>query len=237
MPTKKPNKTKEVIAKIFKNPIMLYGLKEFEGTDFEKALYIIEKEKGVFCVEDNQSGQLRVVYNEEKQKGRPEEIIRQIWIYKLHHEYKYPLERIGVEKSIHFGREVNAKAADIIVYKEDKITPYIIIEVKIPSQKTGIEQLKSYLNAEGSEIGVWTNGNNRIILYRFYPKEFNDTLPELPKANQTIDDLLEAKKTLYDYTTEKADLKKIVENMEELVLANAGVDVFIEVFKLVYAKL
>ena len=33
MPTKKPNKTKEVIAKIFKNPIMLYGLKEFEGID------------------------------------------------------------------------------------------------------------------------------------------------------------------------------------------------------------
>src|SRR3990167_11553098 len=219
MPTKKPNRAQEIVQKIFKDPLVLFGLREFEGINFEKALYIVEKEKGIFCVQDHQSGELRVVYNEEKQKGKPEEIIRQLWVYKLHHEYKYPLERIGIEKSIHFGREVNAKAADIIVYKEDNITPYIIVEVKIPSETKGIEQLKSYLNAEGSEIGVWTNGHNRVILYRFYPKEFNDTLPDLPKANQTIDDLLEAKKTLYEYTTEKANLKRIVENMEELVLA------------------
>jgi len=62
-------------------------------------------------------------------------------------------------------------------------------------------------------------------------------LPDLPKANQTIDDLLEAKKNLFDYTTPKADLKQIIESMQELVLANAGGDVFNEVFKLIYAKL
>ncbi|MCL5434848.1 MAG: N-6 DNA methylase, partial [Patescibacteria group bacterium] len=157
--------------------------------------------------------------------------------HKLHKDYKYPLDRIDTEKSIHFGREIHAKAADIIVYKPDKITPYIIIEVKSPTEEKGIDQLKSYLNAEGSEIGLWSNGIKRVILYRIYPKEFNDTLPDLPPADKTIDDLLEEKKTLFEYTTPKVDLKAIVETMEELVLANAGVDVFSEVFKLIYAKL
>ena len=33
------------------------------------------------------------------------------------------------------------------------------------------------------------------------------------------------------------NLKKIIEDLEELVLANSGVDVFIEIFKLIYSKL
>lgn len=142
-----------------------------------------------------------------------------------------------LKKSIHFGREIHAKAADIVVYKKDRITPYIIIEVKIPTEEKGIDQLKSYLNAEGAEIGLWSNGIKRVILYRPYPKEYIDTLPDLPPSEMTIDDLLEAKKTLFEYTTTKVSLKKVIETMEELVLANAGGDVFNEVFKLIYAKL
>lgn len=54
-------------------------------------------------------------------------------------------------QSVHFGTEVNAKAADIVVYTDStKQTPKIIIEVKKPKRKDGIEQLKSYLNAQGS---------------------------------------------------------------------------------------
>lgn len=237
MPTKKLNKTKEILDKIFRDSEMAYGLKEFDGIDFDKVIDITEEERGKFYIKDLKSGKLKVVFDEAKQKGRPEEIIRQLLLYKLHSHYKYPLDRMDTEKSIHFGREIHAKAADIIVYKKDKITPYIIVEVKSPTEKKGIEQLKSYLSAEGAEIGFWSNGVNRIILYRPYPKEFDDTLPDLPSADKTIDDLLEAKKTLLEYTTTKVDLKKIIETMEELVLANAGVDVFTEVFKLVYAKL
>ncbi|MBI5071981.1 N-6 DNA methylase [Candidatus Falkowbacteria bacterium] len=237
MPTKKVNKVKEVLDKIFRDTDAAYGLKEFENINFDDALDITEEEKGKFYIKDIKSGNLRVVFDEEKQKGRPEEIIRQLWVYKLNKQYQYPLDRLDIEKSIHFGREIHAKAADIIIYKKDKITPYIIVEVKSPTEKKGIDQLKSYLSAEGAEIGFWSNGKNHIILYRPYPKEFDDTLPDLPMASQTIDDLLEAKKTLLDYTTTKADLKQIVESMEELVLANAGIDVFVEVFKLIYAKL
>src|SRR3989344_5336035 len=237
MPTKKINKAKEIIGKIFKDGELAFGLREFDGIDVFSVLEITEEEKGRYYLKDLKSGKSRFVYDEKKESGRPEEIVRQLWLYKLNKYYNYPFDRMDTEKDIHFGREIHSKAVDIVVYKSDKITPYILVEVKAPSESKGIDQLKSYLNADGSEIGVWSNGNKRVILYRPYPKEFDDTLPDLPPAGTTIDDLLEAKKTYFDYTTTKEDLKAVIESMEELVLANAGVDVFTEVFKLVYAKL
>jgi len=177
------------------------------------------------------------VFDEKKGTGKPEEIVRQLWLHKLNAHYKYPLDRMDTEKDIHFGREVHSKAVDIVVYKKDKITPYILVEVKAPTESKGIDQMKGYLNAEGSEIGVWSNGRKRVILYRPYPKEFDDTLPDLPAADKTIDDLLEEKKTYFEYTKTDIDLKDLILTMQELVLANAGGNVFNEVFKLIYAKL
>lgn len=237
MPTKKLNKTEEVIGKIFKDSELAYGLREFEGVDIFSALNITEEEHGRYYLKDLKSGKSRFVYDEKKESGKPEEIVRQLWLYKLNKYYGYPFDRMDTEKDIHFGREIHGKAVDIVVYKSDKITPYILVEVKAPTESKGIEQMKSYLNADGAEIGVWGNGIKRVILYRFYPREFNDTLPDLPKVDQTIDDLLEAKKTYYEYTTTKINLKEAIDSMQELVLANAGVDVFNEVFKLIYAKL
>lgn len=237
MPTKKLSKTEEVIGKIFKDSNVAYGLKEFEGIDIFSALEIIEEERGRYYLKDLKTGQSRFVYDEKKELGKPEEIIRQLWLHKLNAHYKYPLDRMDTEKTIHFGREIHSKAVDVVVFKKDNITPYILIEVKAPSESKGIEQMKSYLNAEGTEIGIWSNGIKKVILYRFYPREFNDTLPDLPRADETIDDLLETKRTYYDHTTTKINLKEVIDSMQELVLANAGVDVFNEVFKLIYAKL
>src|SRR3989338_695270 len=166
MPTKKPNKAEEIIGKIFRDAELLYGLKEFEGAIFNAALTITEDEPGRFFIADLKSGKKRLVFDARKNAGKPEEIVRQLWLHKLHAHYKYPFERIETEKSVHFGREIHAKAADIIVYKKDKITPYIIVEVKAPSEKKGHEQLKAYLSAEGSEIGVWSNGTDKAILTR-----------------------------------------------------------------------
>ncbi|MDD3531190.1 MAG: N-6 DNA methylase [Candidatus Pacebacteria bacterium] len=237
MATKKPNRAEEVIGKIFKDADATFGLKEFEGLDVYIVLEITEDEPGRYYLKDLKSAKPRFVYDEKKGTSRPEEIVRQLWLHKLNVHYGYPMDRIDTEKSVHFGREIHAKAVDIVVYKPDKITPYILVEVKAPTESKGIEQLKGYLNAEGSEIGVWSNGAKRIILYRPYPKEFDDTLPELPAANKTIDDLLEEKKTYFEYTRTDVDLKDLITTMEELVLANAGGNVFNEVFKLIYAKL
>ncbi len=117
-----------------------------------------------------------------------------------------------------------------------KITPKIIIETKKPKRKDGIEQLKSYLNAEGSPVGVWSNGSDRIILYRPYPREFDDTLYDIPKKNEQPQDVLEKKKTLLDLRKD-FNFKKIVQDLEELVLADSGVDEFNEIFKLIFAKI
>src|SRR3989338_8352164 len=236
MPTKKINKPREIIDKVFGNSETSYGLKEFENVDFEKVLEITENEKNRFYIKDLKSGKERFVYDESKNNGKPEEIVRQLWLHKLNNVYKYSFERIDTEISVHFGSKEYARA-DIIVYKKDKITPYIIIEVKKPKGKDGLGQLKSYLNSEGAEIGVWSNGTERVILYRSYPKEIEkDSLSEIPRADQTIDDLFEIKKSWNDLNP-KFDFAWIIERIEELALAGSGANVFEEIFKILYAKL
>jgi hypothetical protein len=50
----------------------------------------------------------------------------------------------------------------------------------------GIEQLKSYMNAKGSPVAVWSNGSDSVILYRPSPKEFDDTLFDIPRRGQQL---------------------------------------------------
>lgn len=236
MPTKKLNKSEEIIALIFKDSETSYRLKEFSDLKVEEILEITENEKDRYYLKDVKTGKVRFVYDAKTQKGKPEEIIRQLWLYKLNTYYRYPLERIDTEISVHFGSKEYARA-DIVVYKKDKITPYIVIEVKSPTEQTGISQLKSYLNSEGAEIGVWSNGVERVILYRVYPKEIEkDSLSEIPRADQTIDDLFEIKRS-WQSLNPKFDFAWIIKRIEELALAGSGANVFEEIFKIIYAKL
>lgn len=230
--------TREILDAIFKDSQIKYSLKEFARLNIEEILTIFEKEKRKFYVHCLKREKDILVFDKNKNISKPEEIVRQLWLYKLvsPKEYGYPVKRIEVEKSVIFGREVHAKKADIILYKEDKITPYIIFELKEPNAKKAEEQLKSYLSAEGAEGGVWSNGIDQFILYRPYPKEYITTLSDIPNVNQTWDDLFEEKKTYQDLEKE-FDLSYIIERLEEMVLAASGVNVFNEVFKLIYAKL
>ena len=138
---------------------------------------------------------------------------------------------------------MHEKAADIVVFDKDAPdTSYIIVEVKKPKRTDGVEQLKSYCNAEGSPIGVWTNGAQIVILHREDPNMFR-ALSDIPKATARLSDLLAERWTIDDLTREnklvreRMSLKSVILDMENLVLANAGVDAFEEVFKLIYAKL
>jgi type I restriction enzyme M protein len=175
--------------------------------------------------------------------ARPEEIIRQLFLYRLIHEYGYPIDRIALEKPVQFGSSVHQKAADIVISdRDDPLAAYIIVEVKKPTRHDGVEQLKSYCNAEGSPIGVWTNGGEVAVLHREEPNFFR-SLSDMPRADQRLSDLFAEQWTLDDLTREnklvkeRTTLKDLILDMENLVLANAGVDAFEEVFKLVYAKL
>lgn len=224
--------TQEILKKIFRNP-------EEELLIFDEIgmLEIYEKTDGKYYLKSfSRDENEKLVYNVKTGKCAPEEIVRQIYLHQLIKHYKYPKSLIEIEKTIQFGREKNdAKRADIVVYRADNITPKIIIEVKAPNQENDIQQLKSYLNAEGAPVGVAVNGKDRLILYRPYPKEFDDTLDDIPGVNEEIEDVLAKRKTLKDL--KEQDLKLIIKNLEELVLANSGFDSFDEIFKLIYAKL
>lgn len=228
--------TVNIINKIFRRPDLQFGLTEFEKTKPAEVLSIFEKEKGKYYLKCIKRDKDLLIWNEEKQTGAPEEIVRQLWLNKLQKTFNYPLTRIEVEKSVSFGREVHEKAADIVVYKEDKETPQIVLEVKNPEAKDGLEQVKSYLNAQGAPIGVLSNGITKVILYRKYPDQFENTLREIPRVDQTIEDVLQEELTL-DQLETKYDLVRTIKVLEELVLAGAGVDSFNEIFKLIYAKL
>jgi len=175
--------------------------------------------------------------------AKPEEIVRQLYLRKLIFEYGYPNDRIAIEKGVYFGSTMHEKRADIIVFEKDAPdTPYIIVECKKPRRKDGLEQLKSYCNAEGSPIGVWTNGGEALYLHREEPNLFKN-LPDIPRADQKLSDLLSERWDIKRLTEgnrlvhERLSLRDIILDMEDLVLANAGVDAFEEVFKLIYAKL
>ena len=244
--------TTELIDKIFKDPKTKYELSEFDTLG--KALHDIigiyprqiesgrEAGKTKYFIKSLipfSSGKEEVQVFAETGKSCPEEIVRQLWVYKLIHTYGYREDEIELEKSVYFGSAEGTKAADIIVYTDNsKQTPKIIVEVKKPKRKDGIEQLKSYLNAEGSPVGIWSNGSisDRIILYRPYPKDFDDTLSELPKRDQQPKDVLEARRTL-GHLERHFNFKEIIQGLEELVLADSGKDEFNEIFKLIFAKI
>jgi type I restriction enzyme M protein len=242
--------TKEIIDRIFKEPGIKYELSEFEslGKPIHEIINIYprtietgrEAGKTKYFLRSFipfSTGNEEVQVYSEGGKSAPEEIVRQLWVYKLIHQYDYLIEEMDLEKSVHFGTEVGTKAADIIVYSDaTKETPKIIVECKKPKRSEGIEQLKSYMNAKGAPVAIWSNGSDSIILYRPYPAQFDDTLFDLPRRGQSPKDVLEAKKTLLQLRKD-FNFKKILQDLEELVLADSGKDEFNEIFKLIFAKI
>ncbi|MDD2666648.1 MAG: N-6 DNA methylase [Methanocellales archaeon] len=222
------------IQKIFSTPDVKHGLSLFSANEINAVERLITVQDGNYYINCQIKDKLKV--------AKPEEAVRQLWIYRLLTEYGYPKERIDIEKVVYFGSRVEPGAADIVVYHEDLRHYYILFEVKRPSRTAGLEQLKSYCNAEGTPIGVWSNGNEIIRLHREEPNLFIE-IPRIPKISETLRDILTERWTLrwleeHDELKQgKTTLKKILLDLEELVLGNAGVKAFDEIFKLIYAKL
>lgn len=196
-------------------------------------------EKNVF--EKNGKHFIKCLKREKDIQAKPEEIVRQLMLDKLFNEYNYSTDLIRVEFAISFGRE--KKLADIIILnKKDKTSVYCVLEIKKHKAKDGKDQLKSYTNATGAPLAVWTNGTEINYYERLDPNYF-EPLSDIPKANETIDDV---KNEIFTYlelmqkdrlAEERKSLKTLIQEMEDEVLANAGVDVFEEVFKLIFIKL
>ena len=172
---------------------------------------------------------------------KPEEIVRQLYAARLIEKYKYPKDRLVFEYPVSFGRE--KKKADIVIIDEkDPKVAYIIVELKKPKLKDGKDQLRSYCNATGALLSVWTNGGEISHYHRKDPSYFEE-ISDIPQKTQKLSELLSVRFTLRDLfikdkiANERKSLKSIILEMEDEVLANSGEDVFEEVFKLIFTKL
>lgn len=212
--------------------LTLFTKKEIENFSSSVFLKELKNKKVPYykCIKRNSEHQLY-----------PEEIVRQLFTQRLITRYNYPKSRIEFEYPVNFGREI--KKADIVIFDKDRVdSPYIIVELKKPNLKDGKNQLRSYCNATGAPIGVWTNGQQISYYHRKDPNYFED-ITDIPNVEQSLKDILSERFTLKDLiirdkiSNERKSLKDIILEMEDEVLANAGVDVFEEVFKLIFTKL
>jgi type I restriction enzyme M protein len=178
--------------------------------------------------------------------AKPEEIVRQLWVDRLIDQYGYSVSRLALEYPITFGRDTS-KRADIVVFDADRPTvPYIIVEVKQGTLRNGKDQLKSYTHATGAPLALWSDGSTKVVWHRQNPNYFVE-IPDVPTTVQTIEDIADAPWTIDTLVGKEEQrnregqrarsLRDLIEDLEDEVLANAGVDVFEEVFKLVLTKL
>ena len=168
-------------------------------------------------------------------RATQEEKVRQALVASITKDLSYPLERIAEEIPIKMGSTYASKKADVVIFTDKtKEIPYIIFESKKPSRRDGVEQLKSYINATGAPYGVWTNGTEEVILFRKDPNIF-EYLPRLPAVTEDIDDVKQPIRKTDLRPIE--NLKEMVQDVENTVLANAGVSAFDGIFPLIFAKL
>lgn len=172
---------------------------------------------------------------------KPEEVVRQLYALRLIEQYGYPKNRLVFEYPVNFGRQ--KKRADIVIRDKDRPdAAYTVVEIKKPRLRDGKNQLRSYCNATGAPIGVWTNGEQISHYNRKDPNYFED-ISDIPQVSQSLADIINERFTLKDLilkdklVNERKSLKDIILELEDEVLANAGVDVFEEVFKLIFTKL
>lgn len=194
-------------------------------------VYEYNNEKYIFCPIRNK------LY-----KAKPEEIVRQWWIYRLRDAYGYEFSQIDVEVKVIVGATEAKKRADIVVYTDaKKKVPRIFIEVKKPNRKDGIEQLKVYQNATGCRLGLWSNGTPpHVYLLRTEPTgDVEETswreLRNIPSKNEKLSDVDNpiTRKELEPLN----DFLSIVRECEDYIKAHEGSNVFDEIFKLIIAKL
>ncbi len=134
------------------------------------------------------------------------------------------------------GSAVHKKPADVVVYTDEKrTTPWIIVELKKPKRKEGVDQLKSYMNATGAPLGWWTNGSDDRFLWRTDPNDFSMRLTRIPASGESLDDIDDP------LTKERlkpvSDLLDLLSVCEEEILSHQSVNTFDELFKVIYAKL
>ena len=153
-----------------------YNLTQFKQEQIDRFEKGIETKE----VRGKQTPYITCLVRDKSIKLTPEEAVRQLYLMVLIDEYDYPVSRMELEYGVSFGRET--KRADIVIFDKDHVTsPYIIVELKKPKLKDGKEQLKSYCNATGAPMGVWSNGGRFPITTAKTPITLNP-FPTFPRS-------------------------------------------------------
>ena len=199
----------------------------------EFTIYVVDEEEYIFCPIRKRSY---------KVNNKPEEKVRQWWLYRLVEVYGYSFSQMDVEVKVKVGSAEAKKAADIVVYtNDDKSIARVFVEVKRPKRNDGIEQLKVYMNATGCRIGLWSNGEPpHVYLLRIEPAEDQEEatwreLRNIPKKTESLTDV-DSPITRKELEPVK-DFLSIIRECENHIKAHEGVDAFDEIFKLIFAKL
>lgn len=217
---------------VFRDPSLKYGLKFFERDERSKIKLRENEDKiEIWCAK-----------RERWLRAKPEEVVRQMFLVWIQDNLEYPLSQIGVEWSIQMGQNAEKERADIVIFSDDACTdPYIVFEVKKPTSKEGLEQLRSYLRWTGCFFGCWSNGNDTSFQLREEDTETKKApylyrdIPRLPKVSEHLSDIL--KPLSFAELKPIIDMRALIERLEHDALANAGVNAFDELFKLLFAKL
>ena len=113
-------------------------------------------------------------------------------------DYDYPKDCIQTRPQYRVrerpSSETGSYPVDIAVFssknkKDEELQ--IIIECKEPDKKSGIKQLKDYLKFSDAYIGIWFNGEEKIIIKKTYKdgKVFYDEITAFPKYGERIEDI------------------------------------------------
>jgi type I restriction enzyme M protein len=196
-------------------------------------VFVVGDDKYIFCP---------IRQSAYKVNNKPEEIVRQWWLYRLKELYDYSFDQIEVEVSVKVGSTEAKKKADIVVYASpDKKKPRIFVEVKEPKRKDGLEQLRVYMNATGCRLGLWSNGNGpHVYMLRIEPKEGEEeaTWRELRNIPRRTEDLATVDTPITRAELEPTtDFLSLLRECEDHIKAHEGAAVFEEIFKLIFAKL
>ena len=170
-----------------------------------------------------------------------EEEFRQLYLQKLITQFAYSEKNIQLEYPISLGNK--KQYADIVIFeKERPDVPYIIADFKQKSKLKARKQLELFGNATAAPILIWANEQEEFFWY----KKANGYLIEIQKLlklNEKLNQIVNQKFTIKDLEkqnqlqVQQKSLKAKILEIEDEVLANAGVDVFEEVFKLIFIKL
>ncbi len=173
---------------------------------------------------------------------KPEEVVRQWWLFRLKEVYGYDFSQMKVEVGVLVGSTEAKKKADIVVYTDQKLTvPRFYVEVKKQKRTDGREQLKVYMNATGCRIGLWSNGDPpHLYILRIPPDEAGEeitwrelrNIPALDEKLADVDTPI-TRRELEPVT----DFLSILQECEDYIKAHEGVSPFDEIFKLIFSKL